>query len=202
MATEVASRQKVGKVVQVIGPVVDIEFADGHLPDIYNAVHIVSDGTGGSAKVDIICEVEQHLGEARVRTVSMKPTDGMQRGMTAVDLGEPISMPVGPATLGRAVGDVLDRATRGRRQGERDARDRGGSGRRHLTVGVGDAVDGHRGDRDGHRRRTAEERGRGVDPRDVDEHPRPKPEPNRTESRTWQTETASPSSATSHATQS
>src|ERR1051325_2843170 len=103
MATEVAAKQKVGKVVQVIGPVVDIEFADGHLPDIYNAVHIVSDGTAGSAKMDIICEVEQHLGENRVRTVSMKPTDGMQRGMTAVDLGEPISMPVGPATLGAAM---------------------------------------------------------------------------------------------------
>ena len=103
MATEVASKQKVGKVVQVIGPVVDIEFADGHLPDIYNAVHIVSDGTGGSSKVDIVCEVEQHLGENRVRTVAMKPTDGMQRGMTAVDLGEQITMPVGPATLGRVM---------------------------------------------------------------------------------------------------
>jgi F-type H+-transporting ATPase subunit beta len=103
MATEVAAKQKVGKVVQVIGPVVDIEFADGHLPDIYNAVHIVSDGTGGSAKMDVVCEVEQHLGENRVRTVSMKPTDGMQRGMSAVDLGGPISMPVGPATLGRVM---------------------------------------------------------------------------------------------------
>src|SRR6202163_657753 len=103
MATEVAAKQKVGKVVQVIGPVVDIEFADGHLPDIYNAVHIVSDGKGGSSKVDIVCEVEQHLGENRVRTVAMKPTDGMQRGMTAVDLGEQIMMPVGPATLGRVM---------------------------------------------------------------------------------------------------
>ncbi len=103
MATDTASAQKVGKVVQVIGPVVDIQFEDGHLPDIYNAIHIVSDGTGGSAKVDIICEVEQHLGEARVRTVAMKPTDGMQRGMKAADLGQPISMPVGPATLGRVM---------------------------------------------------------------------------------------------------
>jgi F-type H+-transporting ATPase subunit beta len=103
MATEVAAKQKIGKVVQVIGPVVDIQFEDGHLPDIYSAVHIASDGTGGSAKLDIICEVEQHLGEARVRTVAMKPTDGMQRGMKAVDLGEPISMPVGPATLGRVM---------------------------------------------------------------------------------------------------
>jgi F-type H+-transporting ATPase subunit beta len=103
MAIDTASAQKVGKVVQVIGPVVDIEFQDGHLPDIYNAIHIVSDGSGGSAKLDIICEVEQHLGESRVRTVAMKPTDGMQRGMKAADLGEPISMPVGPATLGRVM---------------------------------------------------------------------------------------------------
>jgi F-type H+-transporting ATPase subunit beta len=103
MATEAAATQKVGKVVQVIGPVIDIEFADGHLPDIYNAVHIVSDGKSGGSVVDIVCEVEQHLGENRVRTVAMKPTDGMQRGMSAVDLGGPISMPVGPATLGRVM---------------------------------------------------------------------------------------------------
>jgi F-type H+/Na+-transporting ATPase subunit beta len=103
MATDVATKQKVGKVVQVIGPVVDIEFPDGHLPDIYNAVQIKTEGLAGESKVDIICEVEQHLGESRVRTVAMKPTDGMQRGMKAVDLGEPISMPVGPATLGRVM---------------------------------------------------------------------------------------------------
>src|SRR3954451_22412673 len=103
MATEVAAKQKVGKVVQVIGPVVDIEFADGHLPDIYNAVHIVSDGTGGRAKMDVVCEVEQHLGETRVDPVSMKPTDGMQRGISAVHLVPPISIPVGPATLVRVM---------------------------------------------------------------------------------------------------
>src|SRR6186713_107898 len=103
MATEVARKQNVGKVVQVIGPVVDIQFPDGHLPDIYNAIHIKTEGKAGESAVDIICEVEQHLGESRVRTVAMKPTDGMQRGMQAVDLGEPISMPVGPATLGRVL---------------------------------------------------------------------------------------------------
>jgi F-type H+-transporting ATPase subunit beta len=103
MAVEAPAKQKVGKVVQVIGPVVDIEFPDGHLPDIYNAVEIKREGKAGEASIDIICEVEQHLGEARVRTVAMKPTDGMQRGMKAVDLGEPISMPVGPATLGRVM---------------------------------------------------------------------------------------------------
>src|SRR5688500_9207534 len=99
MAT--ATAERVGKVVQVIGPVVDIEF-EGELPAIYNAVRIVTKGPGGET-VDVVCEVEQHLGESRVRTVAMKPTDGMQRGMKAVDTGGPISMPVGSATLGRVM---------------------------------------------------------------------------------------------------
>jgi len=97
----VAEATKVGKVVQVIGPVVDIEFPDGHLPEIYNAVRIT--GTVGTDEVSIVVEVEQHLGDNRVRTVAMKPTDGLQRGMTATDLGQAISMPVGPATLGRVL---------------------------------------------------------------------------------------------------
>src|SRR5688500_13034563 len=100
MAT--ATEQKIGKVVQVIGPVVDVEFEGGHLPEIYNAVRIANEGKGGTT-IDVICEVEQHLGENRVRTVAMKPTDGMQRGMAVVDTGGPISMPVGPATLGRVM---------------------------------------------------------------------------------------------------
>ncbi len=99
----VATEQHVGKVVQIIGPVVDIEFEGGHLPAIYNAIRITSDAQGGAEPIDIICEVQQHLGENRVRTVSMKPTDGMQRGVPAVDLGQPISMPVGPSTLGRVL---------------------------------------------------------------------------------------------------
>jgi F-type H+-transporting ATPase subunit beta len=96
----VAEAVKIGKVVQVIGPVVDIEFPGG-LPAIYNAVRVTGDA--GGQKVDIVVEVEQHLGENRVRTVAMKPTDGLQRGMAAEDLGEPISMPVGPETLGRVL---------------------------------------------------------------------------------------------------
>ncbi|NQW03912.1 MAG: F0F1 ATP synthase subunit beta [Acidobacteria bacterium] len=97
----VAEAVKVGKVVQIIGPVVDIEFAGGHLPAIYNAVRIT--GQSGKNTVDVIVEVEQHLGENRVRTVAMKPTDGLQRGMEATDQGEAISMPVGPETLGRVM---------------------------------------------------------------------------------------------------
>jgi F-type H+-transporting ATPase subunit beta len=102
MATATAAETKVGKVVQIIGPVVDVEFDGGHLPEIYNAVRIVSE-TSDAEKVDVVCEVEQHLGENRVRTVAMKPTDGLRRGMRVIDTGGPITMPVGPATLGRVM---------------------------------------------------------------------------------------------------
>jgi F-type H+-transporting ATPase subunit beta len=103
MATAVATAQKIGKVVQVIGPVVDVEFAGGDLPAIYNAVRIMSDPGDPGDKIDVVAEVEQHLGENRVRTVAMKATDGMRRGMRVVDTGAPISMPVGTATLGRVM---------------------------------------------------------------------------------------------------
>src|SRR5712671_1748500 len=99
MATQT---QQVGKIVQIIGPVVDVEFEAGHLPEIYNALSIKSEGTAAGS-IDIVAEVEQHLGENRVRAVAMKPTDGLQRGMKAVDLGGPITVPVGPETLGRVL---------------------------------------------------------------------------------------------------
>jgi F-type H+-transporting ATPase subunit beta len=102
MATAIAAAATVGKVVQIIGPVVDVEFEGGHLPAIYNAVRIVSEA-GDAENVDVVSEVEQHLGENRVRTVAMKPTDGLRRGMRVIDTGAPISMPVGPATLGRVM---------------------------------------------------------------------------------------------------
>jgi len=97
----VAEAVKVGKVVQIIGPVIDIEFAGGALPAIYNAVRVTGESSG--EQVDVIVEVEQHLGENRVRTVAMKATDGLQRGMIATDTGGPISVPVGPETLGRVM---------------------------------------------------------------------------------------------------
>src|SRR5687767_451168 len=100
MAT--ATVTKTGKVIQVIGPVIDVEFEGGHMPAIYNALRIVATLPTGE-KVDIVTEVEQHLGEGRVRTVAMKPTDGLQRGMDVADTGAPISVPVGPATLGRVL---------------------------------------------------------------------------------------------------
>jgi len=100
---------KVGKVVQVIGPVVDVEFDENHLPAIYNAVRIVDAGAETGLPVDVICEVQQHLGENRVRTVAMEPTDGMVRGMRAEDTGEAITVPVGEATLGRVI-NVIGKA--------------------------------------------------------------------------------------------
>src|SRR6059058_4685128 len=103
MATATATKQQIGKIVQIIGPVVDVEFEAGHLPAIYNALHITAPAREGREALDVIAEVEQHLGENRVRAVAMKPTDGMQRGMEAVDLGEAIAVPVGPETLGRVL---------------------------------------------------------------------------------------------------
>jgi F-type H+-transporting ATPase subunit beta len=100
MANETAAEKNVGKVVQIIGPVIDVEF-DGPLPAIYNALHVKTSASG--VDIDIIAEVAQHLGESRVRAVAMKPTDGMQRGVEAVDLGVPITVPVGPETLGRVL---------------------------------------------------------------------------------------------------
>ncbi|HXX71544.1 MAG TPA: F0F1 ATP synthase subunit beta [Candidatus Acidoferrum sp.] len=109
MATE---NSKTGRVVEVIGPVVDVQFAEGHLPPIYNAVQITSEGFDTPDPLDIIVEVQQHLGEDRVRCVAMKPTEGLIRGMKAVDLGQEISVPVGRGTLGRVLnvlGEPVDK---------------------------------------------------------------------------------------------
>jgi F-type H+-transporting ATPase subunit beta len=130
--------EKIGKVVQVIGPVVDIEFKNVELPEIYNAIRIISErfdnttptsvqeikkdfgmridqqkreGFDTTALVDIVVEVEQHLGEDKVRCVSMHPTDGLARGMKAIDLEGPIQVPVGEETLGRVmnvIGEPVD----------------------------------------------------------------------------------------------
>src|ERR1051326_8272751 len=91
-----------GKIVQLIGPVVDIDFSGGKLPSILNAVTIPRKNTEGVDE-ELICEVQQHLGEERVRAVAMDSTDGLVRGMKAVDLGNPIQVPVGPSTLGRLI---------------------------------------------------------------------------------------------------
>ncbi len=93
----------VGKVVQIIGPVVDVQFTDENIPQIYTAVRITSEGSEAPVPVDVTAEVEQHLGEGRVRCVAMEPTDGMVRGMKAIDTGGPIMVPVGKETLGRVI---------------------------------------------------------------------------------------------------
>jgi len=101
----------IGKVVQVIGPVVDVAFDEKNLPPIYTAVRITSEGFEVPAPIDIVTEVQQHLGEGRVRAVSMQPTDGLVRGMKALDTGAPISIPVGRETLGRimnVIGSPVD----------------------------------------------------------------------------------------------
>jgi F-type H+-transporting ATPase subunit beta len=106
-----AGAGNVGKVVQIIGPVVDVEFSNSDLPPIYQALRVTSEGFDVPRPIDVICEVQQHLGEGRVRTVSMLPTDGMIRGMRAVDTGGPITVPVGNGTLGRiinVIGEPVD----------------------------------------------------------------------------------------------
>src|SRR5580658_4242899 len=106
-----ANEQKMGRVVEVIGPVVDVLFEEGHLPFIHSAVRITSEGFDVPEPLDIVAEVEQHMGEGRVRCVAMKPTEGLVRGMKAVDLGEGISVPVGRETLGRilnVLGEPVD----------------------------------------------------------------------------------------------
>ncbi len=95
----------VGKIVQVIGPVVDVQFEAGKLPEIYNALEM--DSPAGK----LICEVEQHLGENTVRTVAMTSTDGLVRGQDVTDTGSPISVPVGKGALGRilnVIGEPVD----------------------------------------------------------------------------------------------
>lgn len=99
--------QNIGKVVQVIGPVVDVKFTDGHLPDIYNAIHIKN------GENLLVTEVMQHIGDDVVRTVAMATTDGLVRGMEAIDTGAPITVPVGMPTLGRlfnVLGEPIDNA--------------------------------------------------------------------------------------------
>ncbi len=101
-----------GRVVQVIGAVVDVEFESGHLPEIYHALEIVGTNPAGEEK-KVICEVQQMLGDNRVRTVAMSTTDGLVRGMTAINTGSPIKVPVGTATLGRilnVLGEPVDEA--------------------------------------------------------------------------------------------
>ena len=102
----------IGHVSQIIGPAVDVEFPEGKQPSIHTALRITSKGFTVPQPLDVIAEVQQHLGEGRVRCVSMLPTDGMVRGMEAEDLGGPITIPVGAGALGRVmnvIGEPVDK---------------------------------------------------------------------------------------------
>ncbi len=103
MATIAAPTNVVGKVVQISGPAVDCEFPEGQIPEVFTAIRITSEGFDVPTPIDIICEVAQHIGEGRVRTIAMEPTEGMVRGMKAISLGVPITVPVGKETLGRVL---------------------------------------------------------------------------------------------------
>ena len=92
-----------GKVLQVMGPVIDVQFEAGEAPPIYNAVKVTSEGFDTPIEIDITLEVAHHLGEGLVKCVAMQPTDGVVRGMRAIDTGEQISVPVGRQTLGRVL---------------------------------------------------------------------------------------------------
>ncbi len=111
MATATKQQSSVGKVVQVIGPVVDVEF-DTHLPEIYNALEIKAPGEAGAPDIDVTVEVQQHIGRNQVRAVAMSTTDGVVRGMAVQDTGAAISVPVGTPALGRilnVLGKPVDR---------------------------------------------------------------------------------------------
>src|SRR5882672_7382106 len=101
----------VGKVVQVAGPAVDCEFPEGQIPEVHTAIRITSVGFDVPSPIDIICEAEQHIGEGRVRTIALQPTEGLVRGMRAESLGKPVTVPVGKETLGRVlnvIGEPVD----------------------------------------------------------------------------------------------
>ena len=108
-----------GRVVQVMGPVVDIEFPSGNLPEIYDAVEIPRNGG------QLVVEVQQHMGNDWVRCVAMDATDGLRRGMEAISTGEPIKVPVGPATLGRIFNVFLVKSAIGGQKITPDAQARG-----------------------------------------------------------------------------
>src|SRR3982075_2263610 len=100
--------ENIGHVIQVAGPAVDVQFTAAAMPPIYQARRVVSDGFTVPSPINVVLEVQQHLGEGRVRCVAMEATDGMVRGMKAIDQGGPISAPVGRGTLGRVMNVICE----------------------------------------------------------------------------------------------
>jgi F-type H+-transporting ATPase subunit beta len=110
-STNSNNSRAIGKVIQVAGPAVDIQFPEGQIPVIHTAVKITSEGFNVPSPINIIVEVAQHIGEGRVRTIALQPTEGLVRGMKAESLGGPVSVPVGKQTLGRVlnvIGEPVD----------------------------------------------------------------------------------------------
>src|SRR5579863_6016805 len=103
MATVAAPTNVVGKVVQIAGPAIDCEFPEGLIPEVFTAIRITSEGFNVPTPIDIICEVAQHIGESRVRTIALQPTEGLVRGMRVQNTGGPVTVPVGKETLGRVL---------------------------------------------------------------------------------------------------
>jgi F-type H+/Na+-transporting ATPase subunit beta len=104
--------ENIGHVIKIAGPAVDVQFVEASMPPIYQALQVVSEGFDVPLPIKVILEVQQHLGEGRVRCIAMEPTDGMVRGMKTIDQGGPISVPVGRGTLGRVmnvIGEPVDK---------------------------------------------------------------------------------------------
>jgi F-type H+-transporting ATPase subunit beta len=95
--------ENIGHVIKISGPAVDVQFDEAHMPPIYEALRVTSEGFEVPTPLDVILEVQQHLGEGRVRCIAMEATEGMVRGMKAIDMGGPITVPVGRPTLGRVL---------------------------------------------------------------------------------------------------
>jgi F-type H+-transporting ATPase subunit beta len=95
--------ENIGRVISISGPAVDVQFEEKTMPPIYQALRIVSDGFDVPTPLNVVVEVQQHLGEGRVRCIAMVATEGMVRGMKAIDTGAVITVPVGRGTLGRVM---------------------------------------------------------------------------------------------------
>ena len=116
-----ATATRSGKIVQIIGSTFDVEFGEGHLPDIYNALTINSD-VKGRVKISLTGEVQQHLGGNRVRCVALGSTDGLVRGMAVVDTASPVTVPVGMETLSRVFNLLGEPIDGGKPVGEKERR--------------------------------------------------------------------------------
>ena len=110
LGASVVTTKNVGRITQIIGPVLDAAFGPGQMPNIYNALVVKGTNPAGQ-EINITCEVQQLLGDNRVRAVAMSATDGLMRGMEVIDTGAPLSVPVGEVTLGRifnVLGEPVD----------------------------------------------------------------------------------------------